>query len=130
MEKVILKNLKLDEEEVDGISFSLATDQQNKNKTQWDVSIMSLNEKKDQNFIKNDIGYIYQIVLYENQKADVFEAVIGDLKHYVQNQINANQEGIIVKKCAKSEEILNKIFRGRYLQALADGFMRVAESKG
>lgn len=113
MKQVTLKNLKLDAE-IDGVSFSI-----DKDKTNWTFSTMVLVDKESQNFHQTDIGYKYQIVLYHKDKAEYFEAIIGDLNYYVKNLISINQEGIILKKCEKSEEILNKIFRGKLVQALA-----------
>ena len=70
MEKIFLKNLKLDEEEVDGISFSI-----DKEKSSWTFSVMTLSDRSCQNFDKTDMGYKYQIVLYSNKKAEYFEKI-------------------------------------------------------
>jgi hypothetical protein len=122
-----IKNLKLDGEEVDGISFSIDDSVRDENQIHWNITMMKLNNEQD--FTKLELGYKYQIVLYDNNTAEVFEAIIGDLNYYVKNLVSVNQEGLILKKCKKSEEILNRLFRGSYLQALAQGLVEVASQK-
>lgn len=126
MKEVTLKSLKLDDD-IDGISFSI--DKKDPDNVQWNFSMMKLSDKEKQEFYLTDMGYKYQIVFYTNNRAEVFEAVIGDINYYVKNLLYTNQEGIILKKCAKSEEILNKIFRGKFMQALTVGLVELAEKK-
>lgn len=126
MNETTLKSLKLDND-LDGITFSIQD--KNPNNVKWNFTMMTLADKQSQNFHHSDMGYKYQIVLYEDDYVDYFEAIIGDLNHYVKNLISANQEGIILKKCSKSEEILNKIFRGRLMAGITSGLMQVAAQK-
>jgi hypothetical protein len=127
--KESFKTLKLEEDEVDGICFSVNEEETNEERVSWNFSIMKMNESEDKDFTLHELGYKYHVVLYKNNEAEVFEAIIGDLKYYVNNLVKVNQEGLIIKKCKKSEEILNKIFRGELMEALANGLMRVAEQK-
>jgi len=130
MEALKVRNLKLNEEEVDGISFSLKEEDSKKGLSTWEFTIMKLNNSENENFHKHELGYKYQIVLYNNDDTvEVFEAIIGDIEYYVKNLINVNQEGFIIKKSKKSEEILNKIFKGKLLEALANGLVAVANKK-
>jgi hypothetical protein len=124
-----IKNLKLDSEEIDGISFSIDESVKDEEKIHWNITMMKLNSGHEQDFTKLELGYKYQIVLYNNDTAEVFEAIIGDLNYYVTNLVSVDQEGLILKKCKKSEEMLNRLFRGSYLQALAQGLVEVASQK-
>lgn len=119
-----LSALKLNVDDVDGISFSLDDSITDKTKEAWIFTMMKLNERSDELFTKNDIGYKYQILLYKEDNAEVFEAVIGDLFYYIDGLMRVKQEGMIIKKCSKSEEILNKIFKGKLAEALEDGEVR------
>lgn len=125
MDQITIKSLKIDEEEVDGIHFHI-TGQSDK-EYEWNFTIMKLNSESDREFEKNEMGYKYQIVLYDNEdKPDYFEAILGDLQYYVKKMVNMNTEGFIIKKSKKSEEILKKIFKGKLIGTLA----QVADSKG
>jgi hypothetical protein len=123
------RKLILNEEDVDGIAFHIDEAQTNEDRIAWNFTIMKLNEDENKDFYLHELGYKYQIVLYKDEEAEVFEAVLGDVKHYVTNMVNANQEGLVIKKCKKSEEILDKIFRGHLMQALAAGLVQVASAK-
>jgi hypothetical protein len=125
MDQISIKNLKIDEEEVDGIHFHISGESEKQ--YEWNFTIMKLNEEEDRNFEKHEMGYKYQIVLYEDDdKTDYFEAILGDLQHYVKKMVNINTEGFILKKSKKSDEILKRIFKGKLLGVLA----QVADSKG
>lgn len=125
MDQMSIKNLKIDEEEVDGIHFHITGESEKE--YEWNFTIMKLNQDEDRKFEKHELGYKYQIVLYDNDdRADYFEAILGDLQHYVKKMVNMNTEGFILKKSKKSEEILNRIFKGKLAGMLA----QVAESKG
>jgi hypothetical protein len=126
-EIVTIKKLKLESEEIDAISFSI--DRKNAENIEWNFTMMKLNDRKSEEFHLYDMGYKYQIALYNNRRVEVFEAIIGDLDYYVKNMVNMNQEGIILKKCKKSEEILDKIFRGNLMDALKVGIVEIAEQK-
>lgn len=54
-----IRSLKLDEEDVDAISFSMDADAGEE--TCWNFSIMKLSDKQD--FWHNELGYKYQVVL-------------------------------------------------------------------
>jgi diaminopimelate decarboxylase len=124
MDQVTLKNLKIDEEEVDGVHFHI-TSESDEN-VEWDFTIMKLNEESDRNFIKTEMGYKYHIVTYEDdENADAFEAVLGDLQHHVKKYVSMNKEGFILKKSKKSDEIIKKIFNSKLLNVLGN----VAEKK-
>ena len=125
MKKVTLKSLKLDDD-IDGISFAI---DRNADGGEWTFSMMRLSDKESQKFHLTDMGFKYQILLYKKNKAEYFEAIIGDLSYYVKNLLMQDQEGIILKKCAKSEEILNKILRRKLERELVTGLIQVAEQK-
>jgi hypothetical protein len=112
------RKMNLEESEVDGIAFHIDDDKSNEDRISWNFTIVKFNEENERNFHKTEVGYKYQILLYEGDKADFFEAVIGDVKHYVNNMVKSKQEGIMIKKCKKSEEIMNKIFKGRLIETL------------
>ena len=84
-------------------------------------------ESQESDFIQTEIGYKYQILLYNGEEADFFEAILGDVQHYIKGLVRVGQEGIILKKCKKSEEIMDKIFRGRALEALAKTLIQVKQ---
>ena len=123
-----LSKLKLREEEVDGISFSLDESKTNKTGDAWNFTIMKLNNRSEEIFSKNDFGYKYQILLYKDDSAEIFEATIGDLFYYIDGLMQIKQEGMIIKKCSKSEEIMNKIFKGRLAEALEFGIVYNTET--
>ena len=123
------RQMNIDEEKVDGVSFSINDEESNPDQTVWNFSLMTLHDEESKNFTKHELGYKYQIVLYKDSEAEIFEAIIGDVKNYVSNMVKASQEGLIIKKCKKSEEILNKIFRVRLMESLLNGLVRVAENK-
>lgn len=122
------RQLKLKEDEVDGIAFHVDEKNSNEDRTAWNFTIMKLNEEENRDFSLHELGFKYQILLYKDDDAEVFEAIIGDLKHYVSNMVGAKQEGLVIKKCKKSEEILNKIFRGRLIEALAARLLQVEKA--
>ena len=125
MDQMSIKNLKIDEEEVDGIHFHITGE--NSKEFEWNFTIMKLNNEEDRKFEKHELGYKYQIVFYDNNdSADYFEAILGDLQYYVKKMVNMNTEGFILKKSKKSDEILKKIFKGK----LANVLLQVADSKG
>ena len=126
MDQISIKSLKIDEEEVDGIHFHISGEQEKE--YEWNFTIMKLNQEENRNFEKNELGYKYQILLYDegDEDPDYFEAILGDLQHYVKKMVNMNTEGLILKKSKKSEEILKKIFKGKLVGLLA----QVADSKG
>lgn len=118
------KNLKIDEEEVDGVHFHIS--EENSENIEWNFTIMKINEEKERNFIKTEMGYKYQIVLYEeDDRADVFEAILGDLQYHVKKYVDMNVEGFILKKSKKSDEILEKIFKKK----LVDVMKNIAKQK-
>ena len=123
------RRLKLEESEVDGIAFHVDEKNSNYDQVAWNFTIMKLNEEENRDFSHHELGFKYQILLYKDEEAEVFEAIIGDLKHYVSNMVGAKQEGLVIKKCKKSEEILNKIFRGRLIEALAARLLQVKQSE-
>ena len=124
MDQVTLQNLKIDEEEVDGIHFHITSESDEKD--EWHFMTMKLNEESDRNFIKTEMGYKYHIVTYEDDdRADAFEAVLGDLQHHVKMYVSMNKEGFILKKSKKSDEIIMKIFSTKLLNVLGN----VAEKK-
>lgn len=127
MRRITARELDLNLEDIDGISFSIDDDTSTKNKTHWNFSIMTLRE--DRTFDKNDIGYMYQIVLYNEKSIEVFEAVLGDLDYYVKNLLNINQQGLIIKKCSKSQEIFQKLFKGKFTEALERGIILYDEEQ-
>jgi hypothetical protein len=122
-----IRDLKIEEDDVDGISFSIDEEKTNEDQIAWDFSIMKLSDEGSRDFHKYELGYMYQIVLYKDDEAEVFETIIGDVRHYVKGLVRVNQEGLIVKKCKKSDEMMNKIFKGKYAEALKAG--KVKSSK-
>jgi len=56
MEKTTLKNLMLDQEEIDGIAFSINGD--DGDKLDWEFTMMKLNNDEDRkDFVKHESGY-------------------------------------------------------------------------
>ena len=129
MEKMTLKSLKLDEEEIDGIAFSINGD--DGDELDWEFTMMKLNSDEDRNFVKYEMGYKYQIVLYdrEGDGFDMFDAILGDLQYYVKNLVRVNTEGLILKKNKKTQEIIDKMFKGKMLDRLKGGLMEIAQKK-
>ncbi|CAB4124265.1 hypothetical protein UFOVP49_103 [uncultured Caudovirales phage] len=126
MQEVTVRNLKLNSDDIDAISFTLGG--QDKSKHEWNFTMMKLTDR-EQDFVETDIGFKYQIVLYGTKTPEIFEAIIGDLEYYVKNLIKINQEGLILKKCKKSEEIMKKLFKDKYLQSLTNGLVEIAKIK-
>lgn len=126
---VHLKHFDMKEEDVDGISFSIDEDNTTDDHIAWNFTVMKMNKPENREFISHELGYKYQILLYKGEQAELFEAILGDVKNYVKRMVEIGQEGIILKKCDKSEEMMNKILRGKMLEALAKGMIKVAESK-
>lgn len=129
MEKMTLKNLKLDEEEIDGIAFSI--NGEDGDELDWEFTMMKLNSDDDRDFVKHEMGYKYQIVLYdrEGDGFDMFDAILGDLQYYVKNLVRVNTEGLILKKNKKTQEIIDKMFKGKMLDRLKGGLMEIAQKK-
>lgn len=128
MDQVTLKNLKIDEEEVDGVHFHITGE--SAENVEWDFTIMKLNEESDRNFVKTEMGYKYHIVTYEDdENADAFEAVLGDLQHHVKKYVSMNKEGFILKKSKKSDEIIKKIFNTKLLNVLGNVAEKKAEAE-
>lgn len=129
MEKMTLNNLKLDEEEIDGIAFSI--NGESGDELDWEFTMMKLNSDDDRDFVKHEMGYKYQIVLYdrEGDGFDMFDAILGDLQYYVKNLVKVNTEGLILKKNKKTQEIIDKMFKGKMLDRLKGGLMEIAQKK-
>ena len=128
MERMTLKNLKLDEEEIDGIAFSINGEEDGE--LDWEFTMMKLNNDEDRNdFVKHEMGYKYQIVLYENDEFDMFEAILGDLQYYVKGLVRGNTEGLILKKSKKTEEIIQKMFKAKLIDRLKGGLLEIADKK-
>lgn len=94
------------DKEFDGVYFYKSSV---KGEEEWSFTFLTLNEKRHKVFEQNDIGIKYQIILHENDKVEIFEAILGDPKMYLQNMINCDQEGMIIKKCKQSKKIISKI---------------------
>jgi hypothetical protein len=75
----------------------------------WSLTFLNLNEKRDRKFEQHDVGIKYQVMFYENDKVELFEAILGDPNTYLKNLIDCDQEGIILKKCQRSKKIISKI---------------------
>lgn len=128
MEKTTLKNLKLDEEEIDGIAFSI--NGENDGELDWEFTMMKLNNDDDRkDFVKHEMGYKYQIVLYEDDQFDMFEAILGDLQYYVKNLVKGNTEGLILKKSKKTQEIIDKMFKSKMIDRLKSQLLEIVEKK-
>lgn len=128
MEKTTLKNLKLDEEEIDGIAFSI--NGENDGELDWEFTMMKLNNDEDRkDFVKHEMGYKYQIVLYEDDQFDMFEAILGDLQYYVKNLVKGNTEGLILKKSKKTQEIIDKMFKSKMIDRLKSQLLEIVEKK-
>lgn len=123
MDKQQLQKLKL--EEADGISFML--NEKSETEMEWVFTTMTLNDELEK-AKKYDLGYKYQVVLWNNNEdVEVFEAIIGDVNNYITRMIDINHEGLILKKCEKSQEIMNTIFRGKFSQVLELGKLKQEE---
>ena len=70
---VNLKALEL-KEDVDGISFSIDEDKSNEDQIAWNFTVMRLNGKEESDFIQTEIGYKYQILLYNGEEAEIGRA--------------------------------------------------------
>lgn len=128
MEKTTLKNLMLDEEEIDGIAFSI--NGEDDGELDWEFTMMKLNNDEDRkDFVKHEMGYKYQIVLYEDDQFDMFEAILGDLQYYVKNLVRGNTEGLILKKSKKTQEIVNKMFKGKMIDRFKSQLLEIADKK-
>lgn len=75
----------------------------------WSLTFLKLQNKRDKKFEEHDCGLKYQVMLHENNKVEIFEAVLGDPRQYLHNLIQCDQEGMIIKKCKRSEKIISKI---------------------
>jgi len=128
MEKTTLKNLMLDQEEIDGIAFSINGD--DGDELDWEFTMMKLNNDEDRkDFVKHEMGYKYQIVLYEDDQFDMFEAILGDLQYYVKNLVRGNTEGLILKKSKKTQEIIDKMFKSKMVDRLKSQLLEIVEKK-
>lgn len=128
MEKMTLRNLKLDDEEIDGIAFSINGD--DGDELDWEFTMMKLNNDEDRkDFVKHEMGYKYQIVLYEDDQFDMFEAILGDLQYYVKNLVRGNTEGLILKKSKKTQEIIDKMFKGKMIDRFKSQLLEIADKK-
>jgi hypothetical protein len=128
MEKMTLRNLKLDDEEIDGIAFSINGD--DGDELDWEFTMMKLNNDEDRkDFVKHEMGYKYQIVLYEDDQFDMFEAILGDLQYYVKNLVRGNTEGLILKKSKKTQEIVDKMFKGKMVDRFKSQLIEIADKK-
>ena len=128
MEKTTLKNLMLDEEEIDGIAFSINGD--DGDELDWEFTMMKLNNDEDRkDFVKHEMGYKYQIVLYEDDQFDMFEAILGDLQYYVKNLVRGNTEGIILKKSKKTQEIIDKMFKNKMVDRFKSQLIEIVDKK-
>lgn len=109
-------NINANVEEYDGVYFikNPADDEK------WDFSFMRMSLESENNFHIHPVGFIYKI-LHLNRNGngiDVFEAVIGDPNHYIKNMIKSNQEGLIIKKCDRAEQIFDLVIK-KYEEILA-----------
>jgi hypothetical protein len=128
MEKMTLRNLKLDDEEIDGIAFSINGD--DGDELDWEFTMMKLNNDEDRkDFVKHEMGYKYQIVLYEGDQFDMFEAILGDLQYYVKNLVRGNTEGLILKKSKKTQEIIDKMFKSKMVDRFKSQLIEIADKK-
>jgi hypothetical protein len=118
----------LDQEEIDGIAFSINGD--DGDELDWEFTMMKLNNDEDRkDFVKHEMGYKYQIVLYEDDQFDMFEAILGDLQYYVKNLVRGNTEGLILKKSKKTQEIIDKMFKSKMVDRLKSQLLEIVEKK-
>jgi len=94
------------DDDFDGVYFCKSDEKGDEN---WSITFLKLENKRDKKFEEYDFGIKYQIMLHENDKVEVFEAILGDPRQYLRNMIQCEQEGMIIKKCKKSDKILSKI---------------------
>jgi len=95
-----------EKKDFDGVYFCKTKEGKN---DEWSLTFLTLNEKRDRKFEEHEIGLKYQIMLHENNKVELFEAVLGDPNKYLKNLLDCNQEGLILKKCKKSKRIISQI---------------------
>jgi len=72
---------------------------------------MKIKNEEEKNFHTHPVGFIYKILHLTEKGADVFEAVIGDPNRYIKNMIACNQQGVIIRKCDKAEEVFSTIMK-------------------
>ena len=56
------RQLKLKEDEVDGIAFHVDEKNSNEDRTAWNFTIMKLNEEENRDFSLHELGFKYQIL--------------------------------------------------------------------
>jgi hypothetical protein len=102
-----INELVADGKDFDGVYFCKS----NENGTEgWSLTFLNLERKQDRKFEEHEIGIKYQIMLHdESDKVEIFEAVLGDPRSYLKNMIDCNQQGMLMKKCKRSQKIFSKI---------------------
>lgn len=118
-----IKSLDLNEEEVDGCHFFVDKENPDDGEVTWKLLSVVLPEEHRNEFRKSEMGYKYQIVLYSNvdDGAEYFEAIIGDIKYYIQSLVETCTEGFVLKKCPKSDQMIERIFKSNIDDLIKQG---------
>ncbi len=91
------------------------------------LHFLILDPEEDHGFEKNEFGwYKFQVVLMTHgtdPKIESFEAIIGDPMEYAKHQMSGHH-GVILKKCNRSNHILQGMFG--IFQAAKDNILKMA----
>ena len=100
-------------EEFDGVAF-LYNGLAEKNKETfdlWNVHYLKAPKSANCNFTeKKDLGFLYTICIRKHgeENIEVFNAILGDPIHFINNCMRAKEGGFIVKTSEWSKEIVEK----------------------
>lgn len=99
-----VNNLTLDADEFDGISYYRT------NSGEYKFIIFKLSEPQA-DYEVTDLGHKFIMVFSGNGTNEVSEAILGDPLHILKNFVKAKCEGLIIKKCKKGVELVDRLVR-------------------
>lgn len=106
-----VNNFKLDDDEFDIISFYRNTE------GLYKFMIMKLAEEQDDYEI-TDMGHKFLMLFVSGDTYELNEAILGDPVHIVKNFVKAKCEGMIIRKCKKGLELVNRLIKKTELNKL------------
>ena len=119
-----VNSFKLDIEEFDAISFYREDD------GYYSFMILKLSEQPH-DYEMTDMGYKFIMMLSEKGKkgCEVTEAILGDPVHMLKNFVKARCEGMIVKKCSRGTDLVERILKKAELNRLANTLGALVKAK-
>lgn len=117
-----INNFKLDDDEFDIISFY-------KNKEGFYKFLIAKITEEQKDYEMTDMGQKFLMLFVTGDTYEVNEAILGDPVYIVRNFVKAQCEGMIIKKCKKGLELVDRLIKKSELNRLAKTLNAYVETK-